>query len=313
MQAMKIEQTILSLLEAGDDEASAIAAPGVRSLSYGALRAQVRSTVETLNQLGIGRNDRVAIVLPNGPEMATAFLGIAAGASAAPLNPAYRSDEFEFYLSDLAARAIVVEQNSDSPSRQVAQRLGILVLELHTAGTDRQAGAFHLKATGSVSEPAATGGFAQEDDVALLLHTSGTTSRPKLVPLSQRNVTASARSIQATLELTAGDRGLNIMPLFHIHGLMAGLLAPLAAGGRVFCTPGFNALRFFTWMSEAHPTWYTAVPTMHQAILTRAGHNREVIAANPLRFIRSSSSSMPPQVIAALEETFARRSSSPTA
>src|SRR5439155_12270950 len=141
-------------------------------------------------------------------------------------------------------------------------------------------------------------------DIALTLHTSGTTSRPKIVPLSQRNVSTSARNICATLKLAPEDCGLTIMPLFHIHGLMASLLAPLAAGSRVFCTPGFHALKFFAWMSEARPTWYTAVPTMHQAILARAAPNRAVIAANPLRFLRSSSSSMPPQVLEELETTF---------
>ncbi|MFN8899566.1 MAG: AMP-binding protein, partial [Pseudomonadota bacterium] len=104
--------------------------------------------------------------------------------------------------------------------------------------------------------------------------------------------------------LAPGDRGLNIMPLFHIHGLIAGVLAPLAAGSQVFCTPGFNALKFFAWMEEAAPTWYTAVPTMHQAILSRAGKNADVIARHRLRFLRSSSSSIPPQVIRELEETF---------
>jgi oxalate---CoA ligase len=147
-------------------------------------------------------------------------------------------------------------------------------------------------------------GFAEPDDVALILHTSGTTSRPKIVPLSQRNVSVSAGNIAETVAFTAKDCGLNIMPLFHIHGLMAGVLAPLSAGGRVFCTPGFNALRFFAWMDEAAPTWYTAVPTMHQAILTRANGNKEIIARHPLRFVRSSSSSMPPQVIAEVEKTF---------
>ncbi len=168
----------------------------------------------------------------------------------------------------------------------------------------RGAGAFTLYPVSAAPETTGTGGFAQAGDVALLLHTSGTTSRPKLVPLTQRNVVASARSIRATLGLVAEDRGLNIMPLFHIHGLMAGLLAPLAAGSQVFCTPGFNALKFFGWMNEARPTWYTAVPTMHQTILARASQNRDVIGANPLRFVRSSSSSMPPQVIAELEATF---------
>jgi len=302
---MSTDSTILQLLGAGSAAATAIAAPSVRPLTYGELRDQVKYTVETLNGFGVGRNDRVAIVLPNGPEMATAFVGIAAGASAAPLNPAYRLEEFEFYLSDLGAKALVLEQGSQSPAREVALRLGILVLELKTdSELGRGAGAFTLCPVSAAPETTGSGGFAQAGDVALLLHTSGTTSRPKLVPLTQRNVVASAWSIRATLDLVAEDRGLNIMPLFHIHGLMAGLLAPLAAGSQVCCTPGFNALKFFGWMQEARPTWYTAVPAMHQTILARAAHNREVIGANPLRFVRSSSSSMPPQVIAELEATF---------
>ena len=198
-----------------------------------------------------------------------------------------------------------MKQGTESPARQVASRLGILVLELITASDPRAgAGAFTLRPTSATIGTTRSGGYAQAADVALLLHTSGTTSRPKLVPLTQRNIVASARSIRATLNLVAEDRGLNIMPLFHIHGLMAGLLAPLAAGSQVFCTPGFNALKFFGWMNESRPTWYTAVPTMHQTILARASHNREVVEANPLRFVRSSSSSMPPQVIAELEATF---------
>jgi oxalate---CoA ligase len=124
------------------------------------------------------------------------------------------------------------------------------------------------------------------------------------VPLSQANLAASAGHIARTLQFTARDCGLNIMPLFHIHGLIAGVLAPLSAGSQVFCTPGFNALRFFAWMDEARPTWYTAVPTMHQAILARTAKNADVIARHPLRFVRSSSSSMPPQVIRGLEEAF---------
>jgi acyl-CoA synthetase (AMP-forming)/AMP-acid ligase II len=117
--------------------------------------------------------------------------------------------------------------------------------------------------------------------VALILHTSGTTSRPKIVPLSHRNVCASARNISQTLQLTESDIELHIMPLFHIHGLIAGVLAPMAVGSQMFCTPGFNALKFFGWMKECKPTWYTAVPTMHQTILARAGGNADVIARQP--------------------------------
>ncbi len=137
-----------------------------------------------------------------------------------------------------------------------------------------------------------------------MLHTSGTTSRPKIVPLTHTNVTASAYHIGETLALKPDDVCLNIMPLFHIHGLIAATLSSIAAGASVVCTPGFNALKFFAWMEEANPTWYTAVPTMHQAILTRAERNREIITNGRLRLIRSSSSSLPPQVMEALEATF---------
>ncbi|MEA2632283.1 MAG: oxalate---CoA ligase [Chloroflexota bacterium] len=295
--------TISELLAAGNPSSVAIRALDARPLTYASLRDQVERTIAALNGFGIGRDDRVAIVLPNGPEMAVAFVAIAAGATAAPLNPAYRDEEFAFYLSDLGAKALLVERGGASPALGVAARLGIRVLELEpTPGLG--AGAFALASAPKAPGEGTSGGFAQADDVALILHTSGTTSRPKIVPLSQRNVIASARAIRATLGLTPEDCGLAIMPLFHIHGLMAGLLAPLAAGSRVFCTTGFNALRFFAWMGEARPTWYTAVPTMHQAILSRAAPNREVIASNPLRFLRSSSSSMPPQLIQELEATF---------
>jgi oxalate---CoA ligase len=293
--------TLTELLAAHPGDAIALRAPERDPLTYAALRTQVQRTIATLNALGIGRNDRVAIVLNNGPDMAAAFVAVASFASAAPLNPAYRADEFEFYLSDLHAKALLVESGSQSPALAVAAKLGVKVLEL---AAQKTAGAFEIVAN---SPPVAQPAKAQPvtaDDIALILHTSGTTSRPKIVPLTQRNVCASACNVRDTLALSGNDSGMNIMPLFHIHGLIAGLLAPLAAGGRIFCTPGFNALKFFAWMNEAKPTWYTAVPTMHQTIVARAANNQEIIAANPLRFVRSSSSSMPPQVIRELEAIF---------
>jgi acyl-CoA synthetase (AMP-forming)/AMP-acid ligase II len=166
------------------------------------------------------------------------------------------------------------------------------------------AGSFTLRCDAPPGTAAEHPGLAEPGDVSMVLHTSGTTSRPKIVPLSQANLCASAQHIARTLAFTGADRGLNIMPLFHIHGLIAGVLTPLSAGSMVFCTPGFNALKFFAWMDEARPTWYTAVPTMHQTILSRASKSADVIARHPLRFIRSSSSSIPPQVIREMEEVF---------
>jgi acyl-CoA synthetase (AMP-forming)/AMP-acid ligase II len=298
---MNADRTLKDLLASGRDDAVAIAAHEARPLTYEGLRALIERTCATLNDLGIGLGDRVAIVLPNGPEMATAFLSVASAATSAPLNPAYKQDEFEFYLEDLKAKALIVEAGSESPALRAAEKLGVALL---TLSPDRQVGAGAFELSGSPLGAAIRPGPVKPDNVALILHTSGTTSRPKIVPLRHANIWTSARNIAASLELSENDRALNVMPLFHIHGLIAGLSAPLSRGGAVFCTPGFNALKFFAEMEEAKPTWYTAVPTMHQTILTRAGRHKELIARHPLRFVRSSSSSLPPTVIRELEAAF---------
>ncbi|MFN9096380.1 MAG: acyl--CoA ligase, partial [Alphaproteobacteria bacterium] len=243
--------------------------------------------------------DRVAIVLPNGPEMAAAFIAIGAGATTAPLNPSYRADDFNCYLTDRTAKALGVHQGVAPEAREVAANLGVAVLELVPG---ENAGSFTLE-DGSPAK-AAQPGAAEAGDIALVLHTSGTTARPKIVPLSQANICASARHIGATLSLSPADACLNIMPLFHIHGLIAAVLSSLGAGGAVICTPGFDALRFFRLLDEERPSWYTAVPTMHQTILTRADRNAEIIERAKLRFIRSSSASLPGPVMEQLEAVF---------
>jgi acyl-CoA synthetase (AMP-forming)/AMP-acid ligase II len=276
----------------------ALGAPGRPDLDYAGLAAQIEETAARLAGVGIGPGDAVAIVLPNGPEMASCFLGVATVATAAPLNPAYTADEFAFYMEDLGTKALIVMRGVETPARAAAARLGVRVVELSVA-EGAPAGTFTLD--GPVLAEARRN---RPDDVALVLHTSGTTSRPKIVPLTARNITASAQNIAASLHLTPQDRCLNVMPLFHIHGLIAATLSTVSAGGYIACSPGFNAMKFFGWMEETRPTWYTAVPTMHQAILTRAGRNAEIIKANPLRFVRSSSASLPVPVLRALEETF---------
>jgi acyl-CoA synthetase (AMP-forming)/AMP-acid ligase II len=299
MSSLYPTSTVKDLIAAGRDGDPAIGAPQRTAMTHKGLRDLAERTISSLNAMGIGRGDRVAIVLPNGPEMAAAFIAIAAGATTAPLNPAYRTEEFDFYLSDLNAKALVILEGMESPALGVAAARNIPVIRLVPGDV---AGDFTLQ--GAKSAPAAEGGYAGEDDIAMVLHTSGTTSRPKIVPLTHTNITASAHHIGRTLSLTPEDVCLNIMPLFHIHGLIAATLSSMAAGACVVCTPGFNALKFFGWFEEAHPTWYTAVPTMHQAILSRAERNREIIEKGRLRLIRSSSSSLPPQVMEALEKTF---------
>lgn len=296
--------TIAALLARGAEDAPAIGAPGRPWLSHGGLRGLAARTLTALNGMGIGQGDRVALVLPNGPEAASAFVAVACAAVTAPLNPGYKLDEFAFYLSDLKARALVIQAGLDSPARTAAMDQGIPVIEL-VPEADGPAGAFSLQAAEGMGKAVERPGEAGAQDVALILHTSGTTSRPKIVPLRQINVTASAYHIGAMLALGPEDVCLNIMPLFHIHGLIAATLSSLAAGGAVCCTPGFNAFRFFSWFEQVRPSWYTAVPTMHQAILELSPRHKATIEAGRLRFIRSSSASLPPQVMTAMETTFA--------
>lgn len=300
-----VADTVLGLIEAQDPDAPAIGDTAGRGLSYGDLAALAHGTGAALAAAGIGRGDRVAIVLPNGPAMAACFPAIAAFATTAPLNPAYKRDEFAFYLGDLDARALIVAAGSDSPAVAEAEDRGIPILEL--TEDPGMPGDFSLAARAGSAATAArpvAPAPAGPEDVALILHTSGTTSRPKMVPLTHANVTASARHIAAALALTPADRCLNVMPLFHIHGLIGAVLSSLAAGASIACTPGFNALKFFTWLGEAKPSWYTAVPTMHQALLGRAARNADAVAAAKLRLIRSSSASLPRPVLEELEATF---------
>jgi acyl-CoA synthetase (AMP-forming)/AMP-acid ligase II len=281
-------------------DANAIIAPGRTSLTYRQLTHHINHVVATLNSIGIGRNDRVAIVLPNGPEMAVAFLAVAAGATAAPLNPAYRADEFNFYLSDLKAKALIIQAGLAEPAQAVARARGIPIIELQPM-LEAEAGLFSLIPASTGEARPKRAGFAQPDHVALVLHTSGTTSRPKIVPLTQSNLYTSAHNISTTLALSENDRCLNVMPLFHIHGLIGVLLSSLTVGASVVCTPGFEAPKFFEWFKAFCPTWYSAVPTMHQAILARASTHH---CPSQLRFIRSSSAALPPQVLADLENVF---------
>ncbi len=292
------DTTLADPIHAAPSGAVALRAPDRTPLGYGALAAQVEETGRALHALGIGAGDSVAIVLPNGPDAASCFLGVACHAAAAPLNPAYRADEFEFYLDDLDARALIVPKGSDTPAIAIAQRRDIPVLEISPR---EAAGSFAIDGSGKATGAARAPGGG---DTALLLHTSGTTSRPKLVPLSHRNLIASARHIRETLGINADDRCLNIMPLFHIHGLVGVTTTSIGAGASVFCPPGYNALKFFGWLREARASWYSAVPTMHQANLARASHNRAALAAQTLRFIRSSSSSLPSRVMRELEAAF---------
>ena len=327
-------RTLRRLLDAGADDAAAIVVPDGSLLTHAELRAEVDRLAGRLRSLGLGAADRIAIVMPNGAEMAIAFLAAACCGCAAPLNPKYRTEELRFYLDDLGAKTLITRgDDSGADAREAANRAAAEVLPVALTGS-AAAGAGEIELTSATtrvesgkaaSGEAASGTTITEaasgvddrglngvptldgpspDDVALVLHTSGTTSRPKIVPLRQRHLARSAKGIAESLALEPSDRSLQVMPLFHIHGLLAGLLAPLAAGGSVACTEGFDAFRFFAQLEALDPTYYTAVPTMHQMVLSRSARHRDSARRAGLRFVRSSSASLPAPVLTELTELF---------
>jgi len=280
--------------------APAILAPGRAPLTYGRLYQHVDEMEEMLRGMGIGRHDRVVLVLPNGPELAVAFLAVAASAVCAPINPACGAEELVRIFSDLHPRALITQAGADSAARHAARLHDVPVIELSTAVTG-EAGLFTLTGErGRVhsDEPISPG------SVALLLPTSGTTSRPKLVPLTHFNICTSAYASVAAFALGEADRCLNVMLLYYGLPLNGTVLASLAAGASIICTPGCDVTRFFGWLADFRPTWCAAVPTMLQAILAQARLNGGRVADSPLRFIRTATAPLPRSISTELEEVF---------
>lgn len=287
--------TLPDLLESAPGDRTAIVLPedGVK-VSYESLRHQVRAVADQLAGAGIRRGERVAMALPNGLPAIVGFLGASVAGTAAPLNPGYREDELRFYLEDTDARLLLLPpEGAEEAWRAAGDRVPTATIDLAAAGDvrlSRPAGAR------SASPPAA-------DDVALVLHTSGSTGRPKRVPLKHGNMAVSVRNIVATYNLTADDVSLCVMPLFHVHGLVASLLSTLATGGTVVVPAKFNALAFWRTVRDHGVTWYSAVPTMHQMLIARLKADERPDTGR-LRFIRSCSAALAPETMAVMERSF---------
>jgi oxalate---CoA ligase len=291
------DQNLSAVLARGQAADPAIVVPGGVRLTYAKLREQVAVAADALVGLGIRRGDRVALVLPNSAESIVLFLAAAAAATAAPLNAAYKEDEFRFFLEDIEARALIVPPGQgDAARRALPPGAAVIEVTFDSSGEVSVASDAPRHATGAAGEPSA-------EDVALVLHTSGTTSRPKLVPLRQRNLAHSAENIARTYGLAPGDVALCVMPLFHIHGLMASTMATFYSGGTVIVPPKFDPMTFWPVVDQHRATWYSAVPTIHQMLLMRNRGERPA-GAERLRFIRSSSSALAPETMSQLESRF---------
>jgi acyl-CoA synthetase (AMP-forming)/AMP-acid ligase II len=277
---------------AGDPAGPALVSPddGL-AISRGELAERVDRLARQLAGLGVERGDRVCLALPNGPEIVELLLAVTAlGAAAAPLNPAYTTEEYAFYLTDLAPRVLLLPEGEGAAARAAVPASTRVV----------DVGSEEGRASLRSGVPAAGYTAGGAEDVAILLHTSGTTSRPKQVPLLQRNLVASARSMARHYELSGADVSYVAMPLFHVHGLLASTFAALLAGGTVAVPRRLAPGRFWRHLGELGVTWFSAGPTIHHMLLERAAPP----ATTALRFARSCSSALSPELLARCEDVY---------
>lgn len=291
---LKSVATLLDVLHFADSHA-AIAIPELEIVvTYDSLRQQVLAMADALASAGIGREDRVAMVLPNGLPAIVSFLAASIAGTAAPLNPAYPYEEFLFFLRDTGARVLLCPPVGPPFARSAAADLNIPILSVGMS----EKGIVQI-----IDAP--SGKKAVEptpDDIALVLHTSGSTGRPKRVPLRHFNLAVSAANIASAYALTDEDVSLCIMPLFHIHGLIGSAMSTLLSGGTLVVPAKFNALTFWKTVKEHRVTWYSGVPSMHQVLLARTHH--KPVEAGTLRFIRSCSAPLSPELIHKIEGIF---------
>ena len=292
--------TLANLMDNAPSNKTSVIIPGGPNIKYQDLRNEIEKIAGLIAGYGVNKGSAVSIVLENTLDFMVDFLAVTrAGAIAAPLNPAYTVDEFKFFMEDADAKLVIVSDGATA-AIEAANSLSIPFL-ISSVNSDGKVVLSHedndLSKSIDPENPS-------PDDIALFLHTSGTTSKPKMVPLTHLNLSTSAKNIVQTLNLDRSDKCINIMPLFHIHGIVGLLLSSLCSGGSIFTSTGFNALKFFSWLKVFSPTWYSAVPTMHQVILSRADRNSEIIAMIKLRFIRASSAPLPSATMKEIEKTF---------
>jgi len=271
-----------------------------QKMTYGQLHDHIRNVVGGLNSLGFRRNDRIAIVMPDGPEIAATLVSVACGFTAVPLYTAYTTPEYELYLSKTKAKALLVEGGSRSPSREVAKSLGLDVFEL--APRDRgDAGSFALTALDSRGKEESD--FAKPDDIAFVMSTSGTTALPKLIPLTHTNLCWGIYFMSKHDGDANTDRHLILFPFFHAGGVFR-LLSILDSKGTAICAPGFRPSEVLEWLGKTRPTTYIGTPTMHQSIFAMAKDHREVVSRLSLKRIITGAAAMPLKLMRELEETF---------
>jgi acyl-CoA synthetase (AMP-forming)/AMP-acid ligase II/aryl carrier-like protein len=280
-------------------ERAALCAPGRRPLTYAALWREVEQLRRAFSADGLTARSRVAVSLSNGPEAACATIATASNAACVPINPVYRVSEVTDILVRSSVQAVVISHDDNGPIREVAGALSLRIVEI-TPQPAAPAGSLGIVLPRSARDSDVTFDRSPED-IALVMHTSGSTGTPKTVPLTHANATLAAKHIARSIDLTEDDCCINVLPLFHTHGLIGAVLSSLLAGARVVCHSAFDPEAFFGSARDFNATWYTAVPTVHQAIVASEALYRSLAPGHRFRVVRSTSSALAPQLCAELE------------
>jgi acyl-CoA synthetase (AMP-forming)/AMP-acid ligase II len=287
-------ESLLSILHGSSQHPALICPDDGTVVPHNELATSVHRLAGLLAGLGVRRGQRVAIVMRSGPEVVELLLAVAAlGATAAPLNPGYTQAEYAFYLADLDPGLLLIQAGRGADARAAAGDRAVVDVSVRPQGPPQLSVAGTQATREGSFEPGSAG------DVALLLHTSGTTRRPKQVPLLQRNLMASVRAIAAHYRLGAADVSYCPMPLFHVHGLIASTLAQLAVGGSVVTPRRLSQRRYWQQVSAHGVTWVSASPTIHTELIEHGTG-----PAPSIRFVRSCSSALSPSLFRRLEELY---------
>ncbi|MDH6135331.1 acyl-CoA synthetase (AMP-forming)/AMP-acid ligase II [Kitasatospora sp. MAA4] len=279
-------------------QAPALLTPEGQSLSYSRLDALVRTTVARLIDLGVTRQDRVVVCAPNDMDGVILQLAVISTAVCCPVNPLLAQDEFEHALDLLQPSAVITFGTSSAKLLRAAERRQTAVIEAvpHLFGDPLE-----LLFQGGELDPARVVTQPVADE-SLLLRTSGTTSAGKLVPLAMSHLMAGATASVRAFGLDRADRCLNVMPMFHIQGLVGSVVASLVAGSSVVLLPAFDAKQTLRSLEDTRATWFSASPTIHRLLLDRL--REEPADCTSLRFARSGAATLPSALREELEVAY---------
>jgi acyl-CoA synthetase (AMP-forming)/AMP-acid ligase II len=301
--------TILTLVnkwaEERGDETFLIGPETGETVSFARLREYAGEIDRRLTAAGIGKGEKVAFLMENGLWSAILFVGVmASGRVIVPLNAVSGDDQLRYVLDHSDSRLLFV---TDTYLERAATVMRGIERDIRPLPTHMENGPEWPW------DPAADGGGAppESEDTGLLIYTSGTTGLPKGVLLSHRSVIAGGRYTVEAHALSAEDRALCVLPLYHINGEIVTVIAPLVSGGSLVIPYRYSTSAFWKWIEQHRCTWFSVVPTIIAYVLDKAdetaGHVRSGTGFRQIRFGRSASSALSPEMHRAFEDSFGIR------